>query len=202
MKITSLNEDLPELILLEPKRHFDDRGSFHESFNQRQYGEALGGVKFVQDNVSVSSKGVVRGLHFQEPNGQAKLVQVLNGAVFDVAVDVRAGSPTFGKWAGVFLSGTSAAQLFIPGGFAHGFVALTDNAVFQYKCSDYYNPASERSVLWNDPDIGIKWPDHLLNQQVSMLNPQVPLLLSPKDAAAPRLRDILGRLLPAYSTKP
>ena len=193
MKTTSLNEALPELILIEPRRYVDDRGHFHEAFNESRYEKVVGPIRFVQDNISTSTRGVVRGLHFQKPRGQAKLVQVLSGAVFDVAVDIRVGSPTFGKWAGVVLDANNSAQLFIPEGFAHGFVALTYDAVFHYKCSEYYSPANERSVLWDDPDIGIEWPlDHLKHNWPPLVS------VSAKDAAAKRLKDIPEALLPNY----
>jgi len=189
MKITPL-ERLPEVILIEPRRYSDERGCFHEAFNESRYEKVVGPTRFVQDNVSTSSKGVVRGLHFQKPREQAKLVQVLNGAVFDVVVDVRVGSPTFGLWTGVYLDENNAAQLFIPEGFAHGFIALADNTIFHYKCSDHYSPANERSILWNDPDLGIKWrPPEIL---------EFPVLISPKDASAKRLKDIPEALLPNY----
>jgi dTDP-4-dehydrorhamnose 3,5-epimerase len=138
----------------------------------------------VQDNFSRSSKGILRGLHFQEPNAQGKLVQVLAGAVYDVAVDIRRGSPTFGRWVGVELSADNRRQLWVPPGFAHGFCVLSESADFHYKCTDFYSPTSEHGIAWNDPDLGIPWP---------VTSP----LLSAKDSAAPRLKD--APLLPTYA---
>ncbi len=176
---------LPGVLLLQPKVFKDERGAFLESWHDERY-TALGVPgPFVQDNVSRSVKGVLRGLHFQHPNDQGKLVQVLRGEVFDVAVDVRKGSPTFGQWAGATLSANNAHQLWIPEGFAHGFCVTSPEAVFAYKCTEYYHRASERAVLWNDPDISIEWPTR---------NPE----LSDKDRAAPRLKDIEEVHLPAY----
>lgn len=151
---------IPEVLILEPKVFGDDRGFFFESFNQAQFEEATGLKRtFVQDNHSRSSKGVLRGLHYQlPPHPQGKLVRVVAGEVFDVAVDIRQDSPTFGKWVGVMLTGQNHRQLWVPEGFAHGFVVLSDSADFLYKTTDYYMPALERCIAWNDPDIGIDWP--------------------------------------------
>lgn len=167
--------DLPEVLLLEPKVFGDHRGSFMESFNQRVFDEIVGReVTFVQDNHSRSQRGVLRGLHYQlPPKAQGKLVRVTSGAVFDVAVDMRRSSPHFGKWTGAQLSADNHRQLWIPPGFAHGFVVLSESADFLYKATDYYAPELERSVLWNDSTIGIAWPDF----------GQAPLL-STKDLAA------------------
>jgi dTDP-4-dehydrorhamnose 3,5-epimerase len=150
---------IPEVLILEPKVFGDSRGFFLESFNAEVFKQATGlDVNFVQDNHSRSSKGVLRGLHYQIQNPQGKLVRVVQGRVFDVAVDLRKSSPTFGKWAGTELSEDNFKQLWIPPGFAHGFVVLSDTADFLYKTTEYYAPQYDRGVLWNDPDIGIDWP--------------------------------------------
>ncbi|XXF80664.1 dTDP-4-dehydrorhamnose 3,5-epimerase [Myxococcaceae bacterium GXIMD 01537] len=177
---------IPGVVIVEPRVFGDDRGFFMETFHSKKY-EAAGIVgPFVQDNFSRSVKGTLRGLHFQEPNAQGKLVQVLAGAVFDVAVDIRRGSPTFGKWVGVELSAQNRRQLWVPPGFAHGFYVMSESADFHYKCTALYSPESERSIIWNDPDVGVEWP----------LSGEAPLL-SPKDAAAPRLN--AAPVLPAYA---
>lgn len=129
-----------------------------ETWNRQRYLEAGLKLDFVQDNISLSRKGTLRGLHFQNPNGQGKLLQVLSGEVFDVAVDVRRDSPTFGRWHGLNLSSENKLQFYIPPGFAHGFAVLSETALFHYKCTDFYSPADEATLLWNDPDVGIKWP--------------------------------------------
>lgn len=157
MKATPLA--IPDVILFEPKVFGDERGFFYESFNQRQFEEAIGrSVQFVQDNHSRSVKGVLRGLHYQIQNPQGKLVRVVQGEVFDVAVDVRRSSPSFGKWVGAHLSAQNNCQLWVPEGFAHGFVVLSETAEFLYKTTDYYAPQHERSIIWNDVDIAIQWP--------------------------------------------
>ncbi len=157
MKVTRLA--IPEICLLEPRVFADDRGFFFESFNQRRFNEALGReVVFVQDNHSRSSKNVLRGLHYQITRPQGKLVRVVQGEVFDVAVDIRKSSPTFGRWAGEVLSAENKKQLWIPEGFAHGFVTLSDHAEFLYKTTEYYAPDCERCIRWDDSEIGIKWP--------------------------------------------
>ncbi|MGV8897908.1 MAG: dTDP-4-dehydrorhamnose 3,5-epimerase [Burkholderiaceae bacterium] len=150
---------IPGLLIIEPKVFGDDRGFFYESFNERRFAE-LTGVKtrFVQDNHSKSAKNVLRGLHYQIQQPQGKLVRVIAGEVFDVAVDVRKSSPTFGQWVGVTLSAGNNRQLWIPEGFAHGFVVTSESAEFLYKTTDYWAPEFERSILWNDPVIGIQWP--------------------------------------------
>ena len=152
---------IPDVKIIEPRVFGDERGFFFESFNQRAFEEATGvSVNFVQDNHSRSSKGVLRGLHYQlPPKAQGKLVRVVQGEVFDVAVDIRKSSPTFGKWVGEILSAENKKQLWIPVGFAHGFVVLSDTAEFLYKTADYYAPAHERSILWNDATLRIQWPD-------------------------------------------
>lgn len=155
MKIT--NTALPDVLLIEPRVFSDPRGYFYESHQIKKYQDA-GMHPFVQDNISYSKKNVLRGLHYQLNNAQDKLVSVLKGKVFDVAVDVRKGSPTFGHWVGYELSDENHWQLYIPKGFAHGFCVLSDEAYFHYKCSDFYNPTSEYGIVWNDPTINIAWP--------------------------------------------
>ncbi|MCS2154924.1 dTDP-4-dehydrorhamnose 3,5-epimerase [Scandinavium goeteborgense] len=154
-----IKTDIPDVMILEPKIFGDDRGFFFESFNQKIFEEAVGRkVEFVQDNHSKSSKGVLRGLHYQqEPYAQGKLVRCVAGEVFDVAVDIRKASPTFGKWVGVNLSAENKRQLWIPEGFAHGFLVLSEIAEFVYKTTDFYHPESDRGILWNDPIIGVNW---------------------------------------------
>lgn len=150
---------IPDLLILEPKVFGDARGFFMESFNARSFQEATGlNVDFVQDNHSRSAKGVLRGLHYQIQQAQGKLVRVVRGSVFDVAVDLRKGSPTFGKWEGVELSEENNRQFWIPPGFAHGFLVTSESADFLYKTTDYYAPEHERSLAWNDPDVGVEWP--------------------------------------------
>ncbi|TVO57610.1 dTDP-4-dehydrorhamnose 3,5-epimerase [Denitromonas halophila] len=157
MQVTAT--DLPEVMIIEPKVFGDARGFFLESFNAKAFAEATGvELPFVQDNHSRSAQGVLRGLHYQIKQAQGKLVRVVRGAVFDVAVDVRRSSPNFGRWVGVELSEDNNRQLWVPPGFAHGFLVLSDSADFLYKTTDYYAPEHERSVLWNDPAIGIDWP--------------------------------------------
>lgn len=157
MKATALS--IPDVVLIEPKVFGDDRGFFFESFNQAKFEAAIGRqVAFVQDNHSRSVKNVLRGLHYQIKQPQGKLVRVVQGEVFDVAVDLRKSSPTLGQWVGEILSAENKRQLWVPEGFAHGFVVLSDTAEFLYKTSDYYAPDHERCIAWNDPDIAIQWP--------------------------------------------
>jgi dTDP-4-dehydrorhamnose 3,5-epimerase len=156
--LRTIDTDIEGLIVVEPNVYPDKRGFFTETFQAQRYAEAGINCAFVQDNMSYSTRGTLRGLHFQINRPQAKLVHVISGEIFDVAVDLRPGSPTYGKWAGVDLSGTNHRQLFIPEGFAHGFYVLSDTAYFAYKCSDFYTPDDEGGVLWSDPDIGIRWP--------------------------------------------
>jgi len=157
LKVTPTN--IPEVLLIEPKVFGDERGFFFESFNQAKFEEAIGRkVSFVQDNHSKSVKNVLRGLHYQIRQPQDKLVRVVQGEVFDVAVDIRKNSPTFGQWVCEILSADNKKQLWVPKGFAHGFVVLSDTAEFLYKTTDFWAPEFERSVAWNDPDIAIKWP--------------------------------------------
>lgn len=184
MKIQKLA--IPDALLLEPRVFGDDRGYFLETFSERSFQATSVTERFVQDNVSFSRRGILRGLHLQNPNGQGKLVMALTGRVWDVAVDLRVGSPHFGKWVGAELSEENHRQLYIPPGFGHGFCVLSETAHFVYKCTALYDPANELSVRFDDPEIGIDWP---------IEEP----LLSPKDAAAPRLAELLasGRL-PAF----
>ena len=171
---------IPDVIVIEPEVFGDARGFFFESFNGKAFDEAVGRhVEFVQDNHSRSSKGVLRGLHYQIQQPQGKLVRVARGAVFDVAVDIRKSSPTFGQWVGQELSEANNKQLWIPPGFAHGFLVLSDTADFLYKTTDYYAPQYERSIPWNDVDVGVNWPD------IGM----VPKL-SAKDAAGTSLKSV------------
>jgi dTDP-4-dehydrorhamnose 3,5-epimerase len=158
MKATPLT--IPDVILIEPKVFGDERGYFYESFNQTAFNQVIGyDVQFVQDNHSKSQKGVLRGLHYQlAPKAQGKLVRVIQGEVFDVAVDIRKDSPTFGQWVGEILSAENKRQLWIPEGFAHGFITQSETAEFLYKTTDYYAPEYERCIAWNDSEIGINWP--------------------------------------------
>lgn len=176
MKVTELA--IPDVLLIEPKKFGDDRGYFYESYNKKQFEVAVGKqVDFVQDNQSRSSHGVVRGLHYQIKQAQGKLVRAIAGEIYDVAVDLRSSSPTFGKWVGINLSSQNQNQLWIPPGFAHGFAVLSDYAEVLYKSSDYYAPEYERSILWSDPDLRITWPEL---QKIT---------LSEKDKNAKRLKD-------------
>ncbi len=178
---------LPGVVAFEPKVYGDDRGYFFELWSPAPYVAAGLPEKFAQDNVSRSKAGVVRGLHYQHPLAQGKLVTVLEGEVFDVAVDIRIGSPTFGKWVGITLSAENRRQFYIPEGFAHGFAVTKGDAIFHYKCSAPYSPGGEGSILWDDPAIGIDWPI-----------PPGSAILSPKDAAAARLADVPEARLPRY----
>lgn len=171
------------VLVVEPDVFEDERGFFLETWSQKRYAEIGIPDMFVQDNLSSSTRGVLRGLHLQHPGGQGKLVQVLAGEVFDVAVDVRVGSPTFGEWVGTHLTGVNKRQVFIPPGFAHGFCVVSDTALFAYKCTDFYRRETELGIIWNDPDIGIKWP---------IADPQ----LSGKDAAFLRLSQVPADELP------
>ena len=158
MKVT--RTDIPDVCLIEPRVFGDARGFFYESFNQRAFAEATGvQTEFVQDNHSRSARGVLRGLHYQIQQPQGKLVRVVSGEVFDVAVDIRCSSPTFGRWVGAHLSGDNKAQFWVPAGFAHGFVVLSEMAEFLYKTTDYYAPEHEQCLAWNDPFLNIQWPD-------------------------------------------
>lgn len=183
MKVTETK--LAGVLAIEPDVFADDRGYFLETFRAEPYAEAGMPGPFLQDNLSFSQGGVLRGLHLQNPSAQAKLVFVPEGEIFDVAVDVRTGSPTFGQWVGARLSGDNRRQFYIPEGFAHGFCVLSPRAWVVYKCTNIYDREAELTVIWNDPDIAIAWP---------VEDPR----LSPKDGAAPRLSDIDPARLPAY----
>jgi dTDP-4-dehydrorhamnose 3,5-epimerase len=168
------------VYIIEPKIFGDNRGYFMETYNKEQFDEAGLNMIFVQDNESKSSKGVLRGLHFQKKHTQGKLVRVTKGEVFDVAVDLRSGSLTYGKWEGIILTEENKKQFYVPEGFAHGFLVLSDEAVFNYKCTDFYSSEYEGGVMWDDPDINIKWPlDEMEN-----------ILLSEKDKVQPNLKDL------------
>ncbi|MEZ9239164.1 dTDP-4-dehydrorhamnose 3,5-epimerase [Vibrio splendidus] len=151
---------IPDVKIIEPSVFGDERGFFMETWNQKQFEELVTGkpTQFVQDNHSKSKKGILRGLHYQTANTQGKLVRVVSGEVFDVAVDIRKGSPTFGQWVGEYLSAENKRQLWVPEGFAHGFYVTSDEAEFVYKCTDYYNPTAELSIVWNDISLNIQWP--------------------------------------------
>ena len=160
MPYTVIQTAIPDVLILEPKVFGDSRGFFFESFNAKDFADATGlSVNFVQDNHSKSAKGVLRGLHYQLQQAQGKLVRVTQGKVFDVAVDIRKSSPTFGKWVGCELSDANHRQFWVPAGFAHGFVVMSESADFLYKTTDYYAPAYEKCIAWNDPSIGIEWPE-------------------------------------------
>jgi dTDP-4-dehydrorhamnose 3,5-epimerase len=172
-----IKTEIPGVLIIEPKIYGDSRGFFFECWHQNRYKDIGIDLNFVQDNHSRSQKGTLRGLHFQIAHPQGKLIRVSQGEVFDVSVDIRRGSPTFGKWVGVYLSDTNNRQVWIPPGLAHGFCVLSEFADFQYKCTDYYYPGDEGTLVWNDPDIGIKWP----------INPTT---LSAKDSNALLLKNI------------
>ena len=171
---------IKDLYIIEPKVFGDQRGYFMESYNAEHFREAGLTMTFVQDNESKSSKGVLRGLHFQTRYTQGKLVRVTKGEVFDVAVDLRKGSPTYGQWEGVILSEENKRQFYVPEGFAHGFLVLSDEAVFNYKCTDFYHPEYDSGLLWNDEEVNIQWP----------LNRVDNLLLSEKDKKQKKLKDL------------
>jgi dTDP-4-dehydrorhamnose 3,5-epimerase len=176
---------LAGVLLIKPRVFGDPRGFFVETYSARRYADAGIAAPFVQDNLSRSQRGVLRGLHLQHPFGQGKLVSVPEGEVFDVVVDVRVGSPTFGRWFGATLSGENQHQVYVPPGFAHGFCALRDDTLFSYKCTELYHPETELGVRWDDPDIGITWP---LDAPA----------LSKKDLQYPRLREIPAATLPSF----
>jgi dTDP-4-dehydrorhamnose 3,5-epimerase len=176
---------IPGLVIIDPAVHGDERGFFMESYSRDRYAEAGLPREFVQDNLSLSANGILRGLHLQHPNGQGKLCSVLEGEVFDVAVDVRVGSPTFGQWESVVLSADNKRQFYIPPGFAHGFCVLSERALFSYKCTGLWVAKDELGVAWDDPAIGIEWPIEAPK-------------LSEKDLRNPRLEDIAGDRLPRH----
>ena len=174
-----IKTNIEGVVIIEPRIFKDDRGYFFESFSQREFEEKVCKTNFVQDNESKSSYGVLRGLHFQKPPfAQSKLVRVIKGAVLDVAVDIRKGSPTFGQYVSVELTGENHRQFFIPRGFAHGFSVLSEEVIFQYKCDNFYSPQSEGAIAWNDPDLNIDWRI-----------PAEKVVLSEKDSKHPRLKD-------------
>jgi dTDP-4-dehydrorhamnose 3,5-epimerase len=181
----TIETKLPGVLIIEPAVFGDARGFFMEIWNEKRYAATGLLASFVQDNLSFSRQGTLRGLHFQHPNAQGKLVFVLQGEVFDVAVDIRNGSPTFGQWVGVILSADNKRQLYIPEGFAHGFCVISETALFAYKCTDFYNPKTESGIAWDDPDIGITWPN---NKPI----------LSEKDRNYPRLKELPPGRLPQY----
>jgi len=177
---------LPGVVVLSPRVYRDPRGFFMETWNKERYADVGLPSAFVQDNLSESRRGVLRGLHYQHPAAQGKLLQVLRGEIYDVAVDIRRGSPTFGEWVGVVLSSDDQRQLYVPEGFAHGFVVMSESALFSYKCTDFYRPQDEGTVLWDDPDLGIDWP---------IADP----ILSAKDQAGVRLREMPAERLPVFN---
>ncbi len=180
-----IQTEIPGVLIIEPRVFGDERGYFMETWQQQRYAEAGMPEQFVQDNISFSRRGILRGLHYQHPQGQGKLVYVLQGEVFDVAVDVRAESPHFGRWAGAMLSAENKRQFYIPPGFAHGFCVTSETALFAYKCTEFYNPAVEGCVRWDDPEIGITWP---------ITSPT----LSGKDSTAPFLKEVPLERLPVW----
>jgi dTDP-4-dehydrorhamnose 3,5-epimerase len=197
--MTLIRTDIPDVLIIEPAVFSDDRGWFSESYNARGFAAAITALglpeppALVQDNHSCSRAGVLRGLHYQlEPHAQAKLVRVVKGSAWDVAVDIRPGSPNFGRWAAVELTAANRRQFWIPAGFAHGFVALEDDTHFLYKTSDYYAKTCERSIRWDDPALGIRWP----------LPASATPLLAAKDAAAPLLAELAAGDLPAAWSAP
>jgi len=185
MKVTETK--LPGVVVIEPDVYGDERGFFLETWSQKRYAELGLPDRFVQDNMSFSTRGILRGLHLQHPHGQGKLVHVIQGEVFDVAVDVRVGSPTFGHWDGVLLSGENRKQIYIPPGFAHGFCVTGESALFAYKCTELYHRETELGIIWNDPDVGIEWP---------VESP----ILSDKDKVFPTLAQVDQSRLPTLET--
>ena len=177
--------ELDGVLIIEQNVFADQRGYFMETYQRERYADAGINADFVQDNLSFSKKGTLRGLHYQHPHDQAKLVQVIQGKVFDVVVDIRRESPTFGKWIGQYLSDKNNFQIFIPGGFAHGFCVLSDTALFHYKCSDFYAPESEGGIRWSDSDVAIDWPLEFP-------------IVSEKDAKFSCLKDIAQDKLPSF----
>lgn len=180
MRVTAI--DIPGVLLLEPSVFSDHRGCFAETYHERRYRDAGIPERFVQDNYSRSVRNTVRGLHFQEPNAQGKLVMALEGTVYDVIVDIRKGSPTFGRWYGIELSGKNCQQLYIPPGCAHGFCVMSTTAIFLYKCTAYYSPKDERGILWNDATLGIPWP---ISEPILSPKDQAYRALSQMDAELP-----------------
>lgn len=183
-----IRTDIPDCVVIEPDVHGDARGYFYESFHAQKYQDVGLDLRFVQSNVSRSAQGVLRGLHYQFPNPQGKLVNVLEGEVYDVAVDIRVGSPTFGRWAAAVLSADNKRHFWIPEGFAHGFAVLSDNATFCYQCTALYDRIADAGIRWNDADIAIDWP---------LSAPR----LSDKDQSAPFLHEVARDKLPQYTAK-
>ncbi len=183
-----IQTDLPGVLVLEPRVFTDDRGFFIETFQSQRYKEYGINYSFVQDNISESMRGTLRGLHYQYPHSQGKLIQVMAGSVFDVVVDIRRGSPVFGNWFGTEISAANKRQLWVPPGCAHGFCVTSDAAIFHYKCTDFYSPQSEHTIKWNDEDIAIDWP---------VFDPVV----SSKDAIGLKLKDMSEENLPAFNDK-
>jgi len=181
----SIQTSLPDVVVIEPQVFEDSRGFFYESFHEAKYAKLGIRANFLQTNVSRSSKGVLRGLHYQWPNPQGKLVSVLEGEVYDVAVDIRRGSPTFGQWVGVMITAENHRHMWIPAGFAHGFCVLSEQATFTYQCTTLYDPAADASICWNDAAIGVDWPI------------SAPLI-SAKDDKAPLLADVAADRLPPF----
>ena len=175
-----IETQIKDLYIIEPKVFGDDRGYFIETYNRRDFVEAGLDMIFVQDNESKSKKGVLRGMHFQTKFTQGKLVRVIQGEVYDVAVDLRKGSPTYGAWEGILLSSENKKQFYVPEGFAHGFLVLSDEAVFNYKCTNLYSPEYDGGLLWNDPEVGIEWPLDGIDE----------IILSEKDKNQPRLSEL------------
>jgi dTDP-4-dehydrorhamnose 3,5-epimerase len=181
------SSSIPEVLLVTPTLRRDARGAFHESWQRERYRDAGLPADWLQDNVSRSRRGVLRGLHFQQPRAQGKLVSVMDGEILDVAVDIRRGSPTFGRWVSETLTAANARQLYVPPGFAHGFVVTSEEAIVHYKCTDLYVPDCERTIAWNDPSLGIAWP---------VATP----ILSERDAHGKRLADLRDDELPPFPT--
>lgn len=181
-KFKFIDASIPGLIVIEPHAFEDDRGFFMETYSGREFEPYGINARFVQDGHSKSKRGVLRGLHFQRNHMQAKLVRVVSGAVFDVAVDIRKDSPTFGKWHGILLSAENKLQVYLPEGFAHGFLALEDDSEVLYKTNEFYHPEDEDGIIWNDPDVGIQWPIEKVGK----------LTVSPKDSALRRLAEMEG----------
>lgn len=183
-KFKIIETPIKDLVLIETKIFRDKRGFFMETYNQKEFEEIGLKVNFVQDNLSLSKKGVLRGLHFQLKYPQGKLIRVIKGKVYDIAVDLRINSPTFGKWYGVELAGENGLAFYIPEGFAHGFLTLEDDTYFFYKCTEIYYPEYDSGIIWNDPDIDIKWPLEKVEE----------LIISEKDKNLPKLKDIIDKL--------
>ena len=187
-----IETSLPGVVIIEPTVFPDARGFFYESYHAGKFAGLGITANFVQDNHARSSRGTLRGLHYQLLQPQAKLCRVVSGEVFDVAVDIRRGSPTFGQWDGAILSAENQRQIFVPRGFAHGYVVLSESADFLYKCDDFYRGDDQRGILWNDPQIGIEWPINGFTSEE--------LILAEKDRLAPLLADVPEELLPVYET--